>query len=164
MHDYLTGGFTANTSLAHYCRDNGLLLHIHRAMHAVIDRQKNHGKLEGEREITLGFVDLLRDDFVEKDRSRGIYFTQDWVSLPGVLPVASGGIHVWHMPALTEIFGDDSVLQFGGGTLGQPWGNAPGAVANRVALEACVQARNEGRDLAREVIKLSVRLANGVLN
>ncbi|PWA35259.1 hypothetical protein CTI12_AA611140 [Artemisia annua] len=37
MHDYLTGGFTANTNLAHYCRDNGLLLHIHFAMHAVID-------------------------------------------------------------------------------------------------------------------------------
>ncbi|WVZ87844.1 hypothetical protein U9M48_034419 [Paspalum notatum var. saurae] len=33
---------------------------------------------------------------------------------------------------------------------GHPWGNAPGAAANRVALEACVQARNEGRDLARE--------------
>ncbi|KAL2922835.1 Ribulose bisphosphate carboxylase large chain [Bienertia sinuspersici] len=65
----------------------------------------------------------------EKDRSRGIYFTQSWVSTLGVLPVASGGIHVWHMPTLTEIFGDDSVLQFGGGTLGHPWGNAPGAVA-----------------------------------
>ncbi|KAK4733695.1 hypothetical protein R3W88_007956 [Solanum pinnatisectum] len=137
---------------------NGLLLHIHRAMHTVIDRQKNHcihfrvlakalpmssgdhihsgtvvGKLEGERDITLGFVDLLH-----------------WVSLPGVLPVASGGIHVWYMPALTKIFGDDSVLQFGGGTLGHPWGNAPGAVTNRVALEACVKARNEGRDHARE--------------
>ncbi|XP_048626095.1 ribulose bisphosphate carboxylase large chain-like [Brassica napus] len=37
MHDYLTGGFTTNTNLAHYCRDNGLLLHIHRAMYAVID-------------------------------------------------------------------------------------------------------------------------------
>nr|YP_010285708.1 ribulose-1,5-bisphosphate carboxylase/oxygenase large subunit [Sparganium hyperboreum]UKS07546.1 ribulose-1,5-bisphosphate carboxylase/oxygenase large subunit [Sparganium hyperboreum] len=175
MHDYLTGGFTANTSLAHYCRDNGLLLHIHRAMHAVTNRQKNHGmhfrvlakalrmsggdhihsgtvvdKQEGERDMTLGFVDLLRDDLIEKDHSCGIFFTQDWVSMPGVLPVASGGIHVWHMPTLTEIFGDDSVLQFGGGTLGHPWGNAPGAVANRVALEACVQARNEGRDLARE--------------
>jgi ribulose-bisphosphate carboxylase large chain len=23
-----TGGFTSNTSLANYCRDNGLLLHI----------------------------------------------------------------------------------------------------------------------------------------
>jgi len=175
MHDYLTGGFTANTSLAHYCRDHSLLLHIHRAMHAVIDRQKIHGmhfrvlakalrlsggdhlhsgtvvgKLEGEREVTLGFVDLMRDNFSEKDRQRGIYFTQDWVSLPGTIPVASGGIHVWHMPALVEIFGDDACLQFGGGTLGHPWGNAPGAAANRIACEACVQARNEGRSLAAE--------------
>uniref|UniRef100_J3MA72 Ribulose bisphosphate carboxylase large subunit C-terminal domain-containing protein n=1 Tax=Oryza brachyantha TaxID=4533 RepID=J3MA72_ORYBR len=54
------------------------------------------------------------------------------------------------LSALIEIFGDDSILQFGGGTLGHPWGNAPGAAANRVALEACVQARNEGRNLARE--------------
>ena len=38
-----------------------------------------------------------------------------------------------------DIFGDDACLQFGGGTLGHPWGNAPGAVANRVALEACSQ-------------------------
>jgi ribulose-bisphosphate carboxylase large chain len=59
--------------------------------------------------------------------------------MPGVMPVASGGIHVWHMPALVNIFGDDSVLQFGGGTLGHPWGNAAGAAANRVALEACVE-------------------------
>ena len=148
-HNYLTGGFTANTSLALYCRDNGLLLHIHRAMHAVIDRQRNHGihfrvlaktlrmsggdhlhsgtvvgKLEGEREVTLGFVDLMRDPYIEKDRSRGIYFTQDWCGMGGTIPVASGGIHVWHMPALTEIFGDDACLQFGGGTLGHPWGNA----------------------------------------
>nr|YP_010700482.1 ribulose-1,5-bisphosphate carboxylase/oxygenase, large subunit [Strombomonas costata]WCH63621.1 ribulose-1,5-bisphosphate carboxylase/oxygenase, large subunit [Strombomonas costata] len=175
MHDYITGGFTANTSLSMYCRDNGLLAHIHRAMHAVIDRQRNHGihfrvlaktlrmsggdhlhsgtvvgKLEGEREVTLGFVDLMRDAYVRKDRSRGIYFTQDWCGLGGTMPVASGGIHVWHMPALTEIFGDDACLQFGGGTLGHPWGNAPGAAANRVASEACVQARNEGRDPSRE--------------
>merc|ERR1712203_428833 len=139
MHDYLTGGFTANTSLAAYCRDNGLLLHIHRAIHGVIDRQRNHGihfrvlakalrisggdhlhsgtvvgKLEGEREITLGFVDLMRDDYIAKDRSRGIYFAQEWAAIPGVMPVASG------------------------------------ACANRVALEACVQARNEGKDLARQ--------------
>jgi ribulose-bisphosphate carboxylase large chain len=175
MHDYLTGGFTANTSLSQYCRDNGRLLHIHRAMLAVIDRQRNQcihfrvlakalrlsggdhlhsgtvvGKLEGDREVTLGFVDLMRDPLVEQDRTRGVYFTQNWASLPGVMPVASGGIHVWHMPALVDIFNDDACLQFGGGTLGHPWGNAPGAAANRVALEACTQARNEGRDLARE--------------
>ncbi len=37
MHNYLTCGFTTNITLAHYCKDNGLLLHIHHAMHAVID-------------------------------------------------------------------------------------------------------------------------------
>ncbi|CAN2060624.1 unnamed protein product [Malus fusca] len=129
------GGFTANTTLAHYCRDNGLLLHIHRAMHAVIDRQKNHGM---HFRVLAKALRMSGGDHIHAG------------TVVGVLPVASGGIHVWHMPALTEIFGDDSVLQFGGGTLGHPWGNAPGAVANRVALEACVQARNEGRDLARE--------------
>jgi ribulose-bisphosphate carboxylase large chain len=87
-------------------------------MHAVIDRQ-NHGihfrvlakilrmsggdhlhsgtvvgKLEGEREITLGFVDLMRDDYIEKTVVV-VFTTQDWVSLPGVMPVASGGT-LWH--------------------------------------------------------------------
>ena len=66
------------------------------------------GKLEGDRAITLGFVDLMRDDVVAQDRSRGVFFTQDWASLPAVMPVASGGIHIWHMPALVEIFGDDA--------------------------------------------------------
>ncbi|NET53566.1 MAG: hypothetical protein F6K09_34445 [Merismopedia sp. SIO2A8] len=30
------------------------------------------GKLEGDRAITLGFVDLMRDECVEQDRSRGL--------------------------------------------------------------------------------------------
>jgi len=175
MHDFFTAGFTANTGLANWCRDNGLLLHIHRAMHAVVDRNPHHGihfrvlakclrlsggdhmhsgtvvgKLEGDRDSTLGWIDCMRDRFIKEDRSRGIFFDQDFGSMPGMLPVASGGIHVWHMPALVNIFGDDSVLQFGGGTLGHPWGNAAGAAANRVAVEACVEARNAGRELEKE--------------
>jgi len=175
MHDFLTAGFTANTSLANWCRRNGMLLHIHRAMHAVLDRNPYHGihfrvltkclrlsggdhlhsgtvvgKLEGDRDATLGWIDLMRESFIPENRSRGIFFDQDFGHLPGVFPVASGGIHVWHIPALVAIFGDDSVLQFGGGTLGHPWGNAAGATANRVALEACVRARNEGRALEKE--------------
>ena len=108
------------------------------------------GKLEGDRQSTLGFVDQLRESFVPEDRSRGVFFDQDWGSLPGVFAVASGGIHVWHMPALVTIFGDDSCLQFGGGTQGHPWGNAAGACSNRVALEASVKARNEGREIEKE--------------
>jgi ribulose-bisphosphate carboxylase large chain len=35
------------------------------------------GKLEGERQLTFRFVDLLHDDYIEKNENRGIYFTQD---------------------------------------------------------------------------------------
>ena len=35
MSDFFTMGFTAHTSLSLWCRDNGVLLHCHRAMHAV---------------------------------------------------------------------------------------------------------------------------------
>ncbi|HKJ88056.1 MAG TPA: form I ribulose bisphosphate carboxylase large subunit [Gammaproteobacteria bacterium] len=185
MHDFLTGGFCANTGLAKWCRKNGMLLHIHRAMHAVIDRSPKHGihfrvlakclrlsggdhlhagtvvgKLEGDRASTLGFVDQLREAFVPEDRSRGVFFDQDWGSMPGVFAVASGGIHVWHMPSLVTIFGDESVLQFGGGTLGHPWGNAAGAAANRVAVEACVEARNQGRDVEREAREIMTEAAS----
>ena len=41
-------------------------------------------------------------------------------------------------------------MQFGGGTIGHPDGIAAGAQANRVALEAMVLARNEGRDIWNE--------------
>jgi ribulose-bisphosphate carboxylase large chain len=175
MHDFLTAGFAAHQSLSKWCRRNGMLLHVHRAMHAVMDRQRDHGvhfrvlakwlrmaggdhlhagtvvgKLEGDRESTLAVVDLLREDRIAADPARGLWFDQDWASLPAVMPAASGGIHVWHMPDLVEIFGDDSVLMFGGGSAGHPWGSRAGATANRTALEACVKARNEGRELRRE--------------
>jgi ribulose-bisphosphate carboxylase large chain len=42
------------------------------------------------------------------------------------------------------------ILQFGGGTIGHPAGIQAGAVANRVALEAMVKARNEGVDIKTE--------------
>jgi ribulose-bisphosphate carboxylase large chain len=185
MHDYLVGGLAAHTTLANWCRRNGMLLHVHRALHAVYDRQKDHGihfrvlakwlrlaggdhlhtgtvvgKLEGDRETTLGVVSLLRDDFIPANRGRGVYFDQEWASLPAVMPVASGGIHVWHIPALIDLFGDDSVLQFGGGSAGHPHGSRAGAAANRIAVEACVQARNEGQDLRTEGPEILKRAAS----
>lgn len=176
MVDYLIVGFTAFTSLSKWCRQNGMLLHAHRAMHSVLDRQPNHGvhwrvlakmcriigadhlhngtvvgKLEGDRTSTLGINEMMRETRIAtKEQCPGHHFDQPWLSMPGMMPVASGGIHVWHMPELVSIFGDDVILQFGGGTVGHPWGSAAGATANRVALEAVVQARNEGRDLLAE--------------
>src|SRR5262249_28636586 len=83
----------------------------------------------------------------------GIYFDQDWGSMPGTMPVASGGIHAGQMHQLLHYLGEDVVLQFGGGTIGHPLGIAAGATANRVATEAMIKARNEGRDFLREAAR-----------
>jgi ribulose-bisphosphate carboxylase large chain len=171
----LTIGFTAMTSMSKWARKNSMILHLHRAGHATYTRQKNHGvnfrvvskwcrmlgvdhihagtvvgKLEGDPNAIKGYYDTLRDDFVPENPLTGIYFDQDWGHMPGVMPVASGGIHAGQMHQLLDYLGEDVVLQFGGGTIGHPMGIAAGATANRVAVEVMVQARNEGRDYVRE--------------
>ena len=171
----LTIGFTAMSSMSKWARKNGMILHLHRAGYATYARQKNHGvnfrvlakwcrllgvdhihsgtvvgKLEGDPNIIHGYYDTLRLDHVPANPQNGIYFDQDWASMPGVMPVASGGIHAGQMHQLLHHLGEDVVLQFGGGTIGHPMGIAAGATANRVALEGMIKARNEGRDYLAE--------------
>jgi ribulose-bisphosphate carboxylase large chain len=108
------------------------------------------GKLEGDPMTVQGYYNVCRDSYTKKDLPRGLYFDQDWADLKKVMPVASGGIHAGQMHQLIDLFGDDVILQFGGGTIGHPAGIQAGAVANRVALECMVKARNEGRDIKNE--------------
>ncbi len=168
-------GYTAIQSMAHWARKNDMILHLHRAGHGTYTRQKTHGvsfrviskwmrlagvdhihagtvvgKLEGDPNITKGFYDTLREDFIPMQLENGVFFDQHWASLNKVMPVASGGIHAGQMHQLLHYLGEDVVLQFGGGTIGHPDGIQAGAVANRVALEVMVQARNEGRDYMAE--------------
>jgi ribulose-bisphosphate carboxylase large chain len=180
----LTVGFTALTSMAKWARKNSVLLHLHRAGHSTYTRQKSHGvsfrviakwcrllgvdhlhagtvvgKLEGDPGNVRGYYDTLRENFVPENPAHGIYFDQDWASMPGVMPVASGGIHAGQMHQLLHYVGEDVVLQFGGGTIGHPMGIAAGATANRVAVEAMIQARNEGRDYLQEGPDILARAA-----
>jgi ribulose-bisphosphate carboxylase large chain len=108
------------------------------------------GKLEGDPNAIRGYYSTLRSNKIDADLSQGLYFEQDWASLPAVMPVASGGIHAGQMHQLLHLLGEDVVLQFGGGTIGHPDGIAQGATANRVATEVIIQARNEGRDFLNE--------------
>jgi ribulose-bisphosphate carboxylase large chain len=119
------------------------------------------GKLEGDPNTTRGFYKTLRDRTVSADPTLGLYFDQDWASMPGVMPVASGGIHAGQMHQLLHYLGEDSILQFGGGTIGHPMGIAAGASANRTAVEAIIQARNEGRDYYTEGPDILVEAAKG---
>lgn len=108
------------------------------------------GKLEGDPGMIRGYYATCRDNVNATDPALGFYFDQDWAWLPGLFPVASGGIHAGQMHQLLDYLGEDCVLQFGGGTIGHPMGIAAGATANRVALETMILARNEGRDCLRE--------------
>jgi ribulose-bisphosphate carboxylase large chain len=177
-------GYTAIQSMSNWARRNDMILHLHRAGHSTYTRQKNHGvsfrviskwmrlagvdhihagtvvgKLEGDPNSVQGFYNVLREEHNEVDLQRGIFFEQDWAGLRGVMPVASGGIHAGQMHQLLHYLGEDVVLQFGGGTIGHPMGIAAGAEANRVALEAMVLARNEGRDIWNEGPDILVKAA-----
>jgi ribulose-bisphosphate carboxylase large chain len=182
----LTVGYTALTSMARWCRANGMLLHLHRAGHSTFTRQKSHGmsfrvlakwcrligvdhihagtvvgKLEGDPGNVRGYYDVCRERFNAANPETGLFFDQDWAALPGVMPVASGGIHAGQMHQLLHYLGEDVVMQFGGGTIGHPMGIAAGATANRVAVEAMILARNEGRDFYEEGPDILARAAKG---
>src|ERR1700751_311312 len=119
------------------------------------------GKLEGDPNATRGYYKTLLCDKTEPDKLLGLYFEQDWHSMPGTMPVASGGIHAGQMHQLLHYLGEDVVLQFGGGTIDHPMGIAAGATANRVAVEAMIQARNEGRDYFQEGPDILEKAAKG---
>ncbi len=182
----LTVGFTAMQSMAKWARRNGLILHLHRAGHGTYTRQKTHGvsfrvlakwcrligvdhihagtvvgKLEGDPRMIRGYYNVCRERWNDADPETGLYFDQDWASLPGMMPVASGGIHAGQMHQLLHYLGEDVVMQFGGGTIGHPMGIAAGASANRVAVEAMIQARNEGRDFSVEGPDILAKAARG---
>jgi ribulose-bisphosphate carboxylase large chain len=168
-------GYSAIQSISKWCRRNDMILHLHRAGHGTYTRQKTHGvsfrviakwmrlagvdhihagtvvgKLEGDPASTRGFYDILREQHNPQALENGLFFEQDWGGMRKVMPVASGGIHAGQMHQLLHYLGEDCVLQFGGGTIGHPQGISAGATANRVALEAMIFARNEGRDYFNE--------------
>src|SRR3984893_4706270 len=165
-------GYTAIQSMAKWARKNSMILHLHRAGHSTYTRQKNHGvsfrviakwmrmagvdhihagtvvgKLEGDPNVIRGIYDTCRETRVSQNLQHGIFFDQPWASLKKMMPVASGGIHAGQMHQLVSYLGEDVVLQFGGGTIGHPMGIQAGATANRVALEAIIKARNEGKNI-----------------
>ena len=171
----LVVGYTAIQTMAIWARKAEMILHLHRAGNSTYARQKNHGinfrvickwmrmsgvdhihagtvvgKLEGDPLMVRGFYNTLLLTELKINLAEGLFFDMDWASLRKCVPVASGGIHCGQMHQLLYYLGDDVVLQFGGGTIGHPDGIQAGATANRVALEAMVLARNEGRDYVGE--------------
>lgn len=157
MIDVITAGFSAVQYMRELFPD--MVIHAHRAMHAAITRNPRHGisMLFLAKLLRLAGVDQLHTgtavgkmegkaleirriiEEIEKSRvDRPL--EQEWYSMKPVFAVTSGGLHPGLVPALIRLFGNDIVIQAGGGIHGHPSGTKAGAMAMKQAVEASMQS------------------------
>jgi ribulose-bisphosphate carboxylase large chain len=166
MVDVITVGFSALQEIRDFLEEKGLVMHGHRAMHAAITRNKEHGitmltlakimrligldqlhtgtivgKMEGDRQEVLETNTVLTSPTIKGNDLT--LLNQEWGKIKPTLPVASGGLSPLHVPDLLKMLGKDMVYQFGGGCHGHPDGTYSGARAIRQAVNATI----EGIDL-----------------
>jgi len=147
MVDIITCGWSALQTL----RDANfnLILHAHRAGHAAFDKNKEHGinmkviarlsRLIGLDQLHIGTavgkMFETHEEVIENKKA----LTEDFYGIKRVMPVSSGGLQPSMIPALYKIFGNDVIMQFGGGLHGHRLGTGAGARAIRQALDATLE-------------------------
>ena len=169
-------GYTAIQSMSKWARRNDMVLHLHRAGHSTYTRQKSHGvsfrviakwmrlagvdhihagtvvgKLEGDPNTTRGYYDICREDFNPMNLEHGVFFDQTL----GEPQQAYAGRVRRHSrrpdaSALSTCSARTWCCSSAAARSAIPKGIQAGATANRVALEAMILARNEGRDYVHE--------------
>ena len=147
MVDILTCGFSALQTL----RDHnfGLVIHAHRAGHAAFTKNPKHGismkvlakvvRIIGVDQLHIGtFIGKMSE--TKKEVLENLEaVTSELGGLKKVLPVASGGLYPGLVPDLMKFFGNDFVIQAGGGIHGHTDGTISGAKAMRQAVDATLQ-------------------------
>jgi ribulose-bisphosphate carboxylase large chain len=149
MVDILTCGWSALQTL----RDQNLplVIHAHRAGHAAFTKNPLQGiamrpiatvaRVIGVDQLHVGTVVGKMSETKPEVLENIDACKTPMGSLKRVLPVASGGLYPTLVPALLETFGNDVVLQAGGGIHGHPDGTAAGAKAMRQAVDATLQKK-----------------------
>ncbi len=153
MVDILTIGWSGLQTL----RDQNfkLVLHAHRAGHAAFTKNQQHGiamkpiaevaRVIGVDQLHVGTVVGKMSETKPEVLENIASCKGEMGSLKPVLPVASGGLYPRLVPDILAIFGNDVVLQAGGGIHGHPDGTVCGAMAMRQAVDAAL----EGKTLER---------------
>ena len=146
MVDILTCGYSALQTI----RDRGLdlVIHAHRAGHAMFTRSQSHGinmrviakvaRIIGVDQLHVGTAVGKMSETREEVQDNIEALKAPMHGLKKVLPVASGGLHPGLAPDLVKIFGVDFVIQAGGGIHGHPDGSSAGAAAMRQAVDAAL--------------------------
>ena len=166
MIDILTVGWSALQSFRDINEEYQLAIHAHRAFHAAFTRDRRHGvsmkviaevariigvdqihvgtvvgKLESPLTDVKALIQICRETRIKENMKIKI-LKKDWGKVKPIFPVSSGGIHPGLIPKIIEIFGNDLIIQVGGGVLGHPGGPRAGAKAVRDALEATINNIN----------------------
>ena len=131
-------GWTAIQSMSNWARRNDMILHMHRAGHGTYTRQKNHGV---SFRVIAKWLRLAGVDHLHAGTAVG-KLEGDPLTVQGYYNVCRDSYTRQDLPR--GIFFDQDWCDI------HPAGIQAGAVANRVALEAMVKARNEGLNIRVE--------------
>ena len=145
MIDIITLGWAALQTLRN--KDFDLVLHAHRAGHAAFTKNPKHGismkviarltRIVGLDQLHVGTVVGKMYETKKEVLENCDALEEKMWKLKPVMPVASGGLHQMHIPDLVKIFGNDVVIQMGGGI--HALGTYTGAMAARQAIEATMK-------------------------
>ena len=165
MIDILTCGFSALQTVRE--NDFGLVIHAHRAGHAAFTKNTKHGismkviakvaRIIGVDQLHVGTVVGKMSETKEEVSENCEATKSDMFALKKVLPVASGGLYPGLVPALMSFFGNDFVIQAGGGIHGHTKGTISGAKAMRQAVDATLK-KISLKDYAKTHKELQVAL------
>ncbi len=149
MVDILTCGWSALQTLRD--QDFKLVIHAHRAGHAAFTKNPLHGiamkpiatiaRVIGVDQLHVGTVVGKMSETKAEVKENIQACKSEMGYLKPVLPVASGGLHPRLIPALIKTFGNDFVIQAGGGIHGHPQGTIAGAKAMRQAVDATLYGK-----------------------
>jgi ribulose-bisphosphate carboxylase large chain len=144
MVDILTCGWSALQTLRQ--QNFKVVIHAHRAGHASFTKNQLHGiamkpivsvaRIIGVDQLHVGTVVGKMAETKPEVLENIAACKGELGGLAPVMPVASGGLYPQLVPALLETFGNDVVLQAGGGIHGHPEGTVNGAKAMRQAVDA----------------------------
>ena len=167
MVDILTCGWSALQTL----RDKNLKLvvHAHRAGHAASTKNPRHGiamrpiakvtRIIGVDQLHVGTVVGKMSETRREVVGNIEALKQPMQGMKPVLPVASGGLHPRLVPALMRLFGNDFVIQAGGGIHGHSDSTRAGATAMRQAVQATMDGRTlEEYAETHKELKIALRL------
>ena len=125
-----------------------LVLHAHRAGHGAFTKDPKHGismrviskltRIVGMDQLHVGTVVGKMFETKEEVLQNCEALRGKMDGLKTAMPVSSGGLQACLIPSLFKIFGNDFIIQAGGGVHGHPGGTVAGAKSMRQALDAAM--------------------------